>query len=90
MKLEIWCGWAHPYKTIAKLIVHSIVTGILVSTDWQFEMFKRGKANGHDTCLVYISKYVSLISVANVDGTHWNCLNEAIPMCTYNICTFNK
>ena len=23
------------------------------STDWQFEMFKRGKANGHDTCLVY-------------------------------------
>ena len=90
MKLEIWCGWAYPYKTIAKLIVHSIVTGFLVSTDWQFEMFKRGKANGHDTCLVYISKYVSLISVANVDGTHWNCLIEAIPMCTYNICTFNK
>ena len=25
MKLEIWCGWAHPYKTIAKFIVHSIV-----------------------------------------------------------------
>ena len=25
MKLEIWCGWAHPYKTIAKYIVHSIV-----------------------------------------------------------------
>ena len=24
MKLEIWCGWAHPYKTIAKFIVHSI------------------------------------------------------------------
>ena len=24
MKLEIWCGWAHPYTTIAKLIVHSI------------------------------------------------------------------
>ena len=23
MKLEIWCGWAHHYKTIAKLIVHS-------------------------------------------------------------------
>ena len=20
----------------------------------------------------------------------WNCLNEAIPMCTYNICQFNK
>ena len=26
VKLEIWCGWAHPYKTIAKFIVHSIVT----------------------------------------------------------------
>ena len=25
MKLEIWCGWAHPYKTIAKFVVHSIV-----------------------------------------------------------------
>ena len=25
MKLEIWCGWAHPYKTIAKFIVHSIL-----------------------------------------------------------------
>ena len=24
MKLEIWCGWAYPYKTIAKFIVHSI------------------------------------------------------------------
>ena len=24
IKLEIWCGWAHPYKTIAKFIVHSI------------------------------------------------------------------
>ena len=24
MKLEILCGWAHPYKTIAKSIEHSI------------------------------------------------------------------
>ena len=24
MKLEIRCGWAHPYKTIAIFIVHSI------------------------------------------------------------------
>ena len=24
MILENWCGWAHPYKTIAKFIVHSI------------------------------------------------------------------
>ena len=55
------------------------------STDWQFDMFKRGKANGHDTCLVYISKNVSLISVTYVVGTHWNFLIEAIPMCTYNI-----
>ena len=60
------------------------------STDWQFEMFKRGDANGHDTYLVYISKYVSLISVTYVVGAHWNCLIEAIPICTYNICPFNK
>ena len=26
MKLEIWCGWAHPYKTIAKFILHSLYT----------------------------------------------------------------
>ena len=25
MKLEIWCRWAHPYKTIAKFIVHRIL-----------------------------------------------------------------
>ena len=26
-----------------------------------------------------------------VVGTHWNCLIEAIPMCTNNlICSFNK
>ena len=24
MNFELWCGWAHPYKTIAKFIVHSI------------------------------------------------------------------
>ena len=24
MEFEVWCGWAHLYKTIAKLIVHSI------------------------------------------------------------------
>ena len=61
------------------------------STDWQFEMFKRGKANVHDTCLVYIyiSKYVSFISVTYVSGTHWNSLIEAIPMYTYNIYLFN-
>ena len=36
--------------------------------------------------LEYISKKASSISVTDVVGTHWNCLNEAIPMCTYNIC----
>ena len=35
-------------------------------------------------------KYVSLFSVTYVVGTHWNCLIEAIPMCTYNICHFYK
>ena len=32
MKLETWCGWTHPYKTIAKFIVHSIyLIGLLYS-----------------------------------------------------------
>ena len=31
-------------------------------------------------------KFPSLFSVTYVVGTHWNCLYEAIPMCTYNIC----
>ena len=35
-------------------------------------------------------KKVSLISVTSIVSTHWNCLIEAIPMCTYNICLFNK
>ena len=29
MKLRIWCGWAHPYKTIAKFIVHNIILTII-------------------------------------------------------------
>ena len=28
----------------------------------------------------------SFIELTNVVDAHWNCLNEAIPMCTYNIC----
>ena len=32
MKLEIWCGWAYPYKTIAKFIVHSIHIYLEMST----------------------------------------------------------
>ena len=32
MKLETWCGWTHPYKTIAKLIVNGIyLIGLLYS-----------------------------------------------------------
>ena len=30
MKLEIWCRWVHPYKTITKLIVHSILFLVFV------------------------------------------------------------
>ena len=35
-------------------------------------------------------KLVSLFSVTYVVGAHWNCLIEAIPMCTYNICLFSN
>ena len=28
----------------------------------------------------------SFIERTYVVGIHWNCLIEAIPMCTYNIC----
>ena len=37
-----------------------------------------------------IPKCSSLLAVIYVVGTDWNCLYEAIPMCTYNICLFNK
>ena len=37
-----------------------------------------------------IPKFPSLLSVTYVVGTYWNCLYEAIPMSTYNICLFNK
>ena len=35
---------------------------------------------------------VSIVSeqASYVVGIHWNCLLEAIPICTYNICPFNK
>ena len=72
---------------LSKIIVHDgdlaschVINNLLNSdrcfnTEWQFEMSKRYKANGHDTCLVYISKYVCLIiSVTYVVGSHWNCL----------------
>ena len=31
-----------------------------------------------------------LLSLTYVVGSHWNCLYEAIPMCTYNFLLFNK
>ena len=32
----------------------------------------------------------SFIEKTYVVGTHWNCLKEAIPMCTYNICYWKQ
>ena len=45
-----------------------------------------------DMILVYFrfQKKVSIISETYVVGIHWNCLREAIRMCIYNICPFNK
>ena len=44
--------------------------------DLKFEMFFRGKDNGHDTWKMLISKYFpSVFSVTYVVGTHWNCLH---------------
>ena len=31
----------------------------------------------------------SFIDRTYVEGAHWNCLYEAIPMCTNNICYWN-
>ena len=49
-------------------------------------MLKKRKANGFS---VYF-KIGFLNFIPYVVGTHWNCLMEAIPKCTYNICPFNK
>ena len=52
------------------------------NTDRQFEMI---------LCINVNFKIVFfLFSVTSVAGTHWNCLIEAIPMCSYIICLFNK
>ena len=32
----------------------------------------------------------SFIELTYVEGANWNCLNEAIPMCTNNICLILK
>ena len=42
------------------------------------------------TSVLCIFQNVSLILVTYVVGTRWNCLIEAIPMCIYNVCQFNK
>ena len=56
------------------------------NTDWQLELFKRRKDNGHDTWESVNFKIVFLIfSNIYAVGTHWYCLKEAIPMCTYNM-----
>ena len=41
------------------------------------EKFVKKKVDGE--------KY-SFIELTYVVGAHWNCLNEAIPMCTNNLC----
>ena len=54
-------------------------------------MFKRGKNNLH--LMLRLSVNLNLLfyfTVTYVVGTHWNCLIEAIPMCTYNICLSNN
>ena len=64
---------------------------IYFNTYWQFKMFKRHKDNRHGTW--YKCKFQNSFfsfSVTYVVGSHWNCLIEAIPMCSYNICLFNK
>ena len=35
---------------------------------------------------VYVGEKHSFIELTYVVGAHWNCLNEAISMCTNNIC----
>ena len=32
----------------------------------------------------------SLFIITYVVDTHWNCIKEAITMCTYSICLFNN
>ena len=57
-------------------IVHEITFGDInnllysdryFNTNWQFEMLKRGKANGHNTCLVYIFK-IGFLYFSNICG----------------------
>ena len=63
--------------------------------DWQFEMIKRDKGYGHDTCAMILGLSVNFIlfssfSVTYVVGTSWDSLTETISMGTYNTCLFNK
>ena len=80
---KIW--WYSSHVNINILLY----SGRYFNTNWQLQIFKRGKANGYDTCSVYF-KIRFLILVTYVVGAHWNCLIEAIPMYIYNICQFSK
>ena len=46
-----------------------------------------GKCNFPNSLLPYFKYYMLYVHVV---GTHWNCLYEAIPMCTYRICFFQE
>ena len=56
------------------------MTGIYFNTDWQVEMFKRGKGNRHDTsyALISIYKVFLIFSVRYVVGTYWNQQHKSI------------
>ena len=41
-------------------------------------------------CKCKFQNSIFLFTVTYVVVTHWNCLIEAIPMCTDTICLFNK
>ena len=59
-------------------------------------MFKEAKLMDMvlDKCLFqnrfYYFQRFPYFQLHDVVSIHWNCLIEAIPRCTYNICPFNK
>ena len=64
------------------------MSGRYYNTDWQFEMFKRDEDNRHDTGFKCKFQYCFLIFSNICCWYNWNCLIEAIPMCTNNIMSF--
>ena len=68
----------------------SIMTGILIligNLGCIKEVKKVDKILGK---CKFPNSFLPYFSETYVVGTHWNCLYEAIPMFTYNICLFNK